>query len=158
MKKGLISILSILAGIAAGSIATSKVLRTAIKSKKEMEEKMISYYHLLNQWLSLSQEGKSLAEYFHNNEYKTVGIYGMKELGERLYDELSDSDVEVVCIIDKNADNMYFDMDILKPTDELPEFDVLVVTASYYFDAIETDMATKVSCPIISLEDVIYEV
>ena len=96
--------------------------------------------------------------YFEKNNYKTVAIYGMKELGERLYDELKDSDVAVKYFIDKNAGELYADVDILTPDDELEPVDAIVVTATYYFDDIEETLGEKVEYPIVSLEDIIYEV
>ena len=82
----------------------------------------------------------------------------MKELGERLYDELRDSEVEVKYIIDKNADAIYADIDVLTPEDELEEVDAIVVTAIHYFDEIEEMLEQKVDCPILSLEDIVYEI
>lgn len=158
MKKGIIAGISGIAGAVAGAAAASKAIEKKTKVSKELENKMICYYHVFNQWLSLKQEGKSLVQYFRDNDYKTVGIYGMKELGERLYDELKESDIKIECIIDKNAGSLFFDMDIITPEDEIPLMDVLVVTASYYFDAIETEMSAKVNCPIVSIEDIIYEI
>ena len=111
-----------------------------------------------SKWLTLKQQGKSLVQYFERNQYKTVAIYGMKELGERLYDELKDSDIKVLYAIDKNADAIYAEVDVLTPDDDLPEVDLIVVTPVHYFDEIEEMLADKVDCPVISIEDVVYEV
>ena len=111
-----------------------------------------------DQWLRIRQEGKTLVEYFEKNDYKTVAIYGMKELGERLYDELENSGIEVRYIIDKNADSIYADVDVITPDDDLEPVDVIVVTAIYYFDEIEEMLSEKVDYPVVSLEDILYEV
>lgn len=95
--------------------------------------------------------------FFTQNSYKTVAIYGMKELGERLYDELKDSEIEVKYVIDKNADTIYADVDVIEPEDTLEDVDVIVVTAIHYFDEIEEALGAKVDYPVISLEDVVYE-
>ena len=99
-----------------------------------------------------------MVEYFKKNEYKTVAVYGMKELGERLCDELKGTDITVSYAIDKNADQLYADIDIVTPDDELAPVDVIVVTAITFFDEIEEMMSEKVDCPVISLEDIPYEV
>ena len=49
-------------------------------------------------------------------------------------------------------------MDVLTPDDDLPEVDLIVVTPVHYFDEIEEMLADKVDCPVISIEDVVYEV
>ncbi len=162
MKKTIIKAMAVLAGgtagAVAGSAATSSVMGKILKEKEEWFNKVVSYYHLYNQWLSIRQQGKSLVEYFEKNQYKTVAIYGMKELGERLFDELKDSDITVKYIIDKKADELYADIDIVTPDEKLEPVDVIVVTATYYFDEIEEMLSEKVEYPVISLEDIIYEV
>lgn len=162
MKKAIGKAISLLiggaAGAMAGSAATGSVLGKRLQDKNEWFKKVVSYYHLYDQWLSIRQQGKSLVAYFEKNNYKTVAIYGMKELGERLYDELKDSDVAVKYFIDKNAGELYADVDILTPDDELEPVDAIVVTATYYFDDIEETLGEKVEYPIVSLEDIIYEV
>lgn len=77
---------------------------------------------------------------------------------ERLLDELKDCGVEVKYAVDKNADSIYADLDVHLPDEELPKVDVVVVTAVYFFDEIYNNLMDKVSCPIVSLEDVIYEI
>ena len=162
MKKGMHKAISLLvggmAGVAAGGAAIGKVLKKESKEKDELFRKVLSYYFIYDQWLSVRQGGKSLVNYFEQNGYKTVAIYGLKELGERLYDELKNSDIEVKYIIDKNADALYTDVDIVTPDEELECVDVIVVTATFYYDEIEEMLYHKTDCPIVSLEDVISEI
>ena len=113
---------------------------------------------MLNQWLILKQEGKSLIEYFNKNGYKSVAIYGMGEMGNRLYDELKDSEIELKYAIDKNAAGTYSELNVIGKDDDFPEVDVLVVTATFAFDEIEDELSGKVDWPIVSLEDVVYEI
>lgn len=157
MKKGIISkIVAILEGIML--VITRVKLDRKIKEKDEILKKVHELYMAFDQWLQIRQEGKSLKEYFQRNNYKAVAIYGMKELGERLYDELKSSDIEVAYIIDKNADRIYADVNVITPDEELEPVDVIVVTAIYYFDEIEELLSKKVECPVVSLEDILYEV
>ena len=162
MKKGLGGVLLTLAGMAVGAVAGVVAAGTASSKKiKEMADghaKVHLLYMAFDQWLRVRQEGKTLVEYFEKNGYKTVAIYGMKELGERLYDELEGSDIKVKYIIDKNADQIYADVNVITPDEKLEPVDVIVVTAIYYFDEIEEMLSEKVDYPIVSLEDILYEV
>lgn len=158
MKKGIGKVISVLVGGAAGAVAGGAVMGKKVKEKEDFSQKILSYYFIYNQWLGLHQQGKSLAEYFEKNGYKTVAIYGMKELGERLYDELKDSSITVKYIIDKKADAIYADVDVVAPDDDLEPVDVIVVTACYFFDAIDRDLSARVDYPVVSLEDIVYEV
>lgn len=157
MKKG---ILTVLTGIAGGVLGASTVSYTSKKTTGRIEEKrlkMTEFYHVLERWLFLRQEGRSLVEYFDRYAYKTVAIYGMKELGERLYDELKGTDIEVKYAIDKNANQMVSDISIVTLQDSLEQVDVIVVTAIHYFNDIERELSEIVDCPIVSIEDVVYE-
>ncbi len=162
MSKGVNKVLTTLAGAAAGAaaggIAARSVSSKKIKELLDGHAKVHELYMAFDQWLRIRQEGKTLVEYFERNEYKTVAIYGMKELGERLFDELEGSGIEVRYIIDKNADAIYADVDVITPEDDLEPVDVIVVTALYYFDEIEEMLIDKVDYPIVSLEDILYEV
>lgn len=155
-------VISALVGMAAGVVAGGVAVKSS--SSKKMEEmlqkgsKVHQLYMAFDQWLQVRQSGKTLVEYFEQHNYKTVAIYGMKELGERLYDELKGSDITVSYIIDQNADSVYADVDVVFPEADLEPVDVIVVTALFYFDEIEEMLSAQVDCPIVSLEDILYEV
>ena len=157
MKKLTIAGLSALLGASVGAVALESVQRPKIIKKADHTQKMTEFYHLLIEWLRIKQEGKSLVSFFLKNDYKAVAIYGMKELGERLYDELKDSEIEVKYVIDKNADAIYADVEVVDPEDSLENVDAIVVTAIHYFDEISEMLKEKVDYPVISLEDAIYE-
>ena len=82
----------------------------------------------------------------------------MSYAGETLVDELRGSTVTVVYGIDKNAVSLYSDVDIVSMEDDLEIVDAIVVTAITFFDEIEEQLSEKIDCPIISLEDILYEV
>ena len=66
MKKAIGKVVSVLAGGAAGAVAGSaamnSVMEKKLKDKHEWVKKVVSYYHLYDQWLSIRQQGKSLVE------------------------------------------------------------------------------------------------
>lgn len=82
----------------------------------------------------------------------------MSYVGETLVDELKNSNITVLYGIDQKADSIYADVDIVFIEDELQEVDAIVVTAITFFDEIEEKLSGKVDCPIISLDDILYEV
>lgn len=158
MKKGGIAVLSTLIGAAAGAAAVGKVQGKTINQKAEKVDKFKGYYNMLNQWLVLKQEGKSLEKYFTDNGFKTIAIYGMGEMGNRLYDELKGTSVTVKYAVDKNAASTYSELDVIDPDDDYEEVDAIIVSAIFAFDEIEEMLSDKVDFPIVSLEDVVYEV
>ena len=73
-------------------------------------------------------------------------------------DELEGSGITIKYGIDQRASNIYEEFDVVSPEDELEEVDAIVVTPIKFFDEIEERLSEKVNCPIISLEDILYEV
>ncbi len=158
MKKGVISILSLLAGAAAGAGTVEKLQKEKFQKAKNMSDKHLALFLLMNQWVKVKQEGKNLSSYFEKNGYKKIAVYGMSYAGETLIDELKGTRTEVAYGIDKRADSLYADMDIVSIDDSLDGVDAVVVTAITFFDEIEDKLSDKLDCPIISLEDILYEV
>lgn len=158
MKKHTVigSIMGIITGSIGGMILTTHLNNISIKEKNSKINKYRSYYEILNQWLILKQEGKSLEKYFLDNEYKNIAIYGMGELGNRLYDELKDSNIKVKYAMDSNYSGQYTELDIKELEDDLPEVDIIVVTAIFAFDEIENNLKSVTDCNIISLENAVY--
>lgn len=145
------------AGGVAGGLAINSKRQKEIEVWQKLSDKHLALFMLMNEWLKIKQEGKKIKNYFEKNDYKTIAIYGMSYVGERLLDELADSEIEVRYAIDQNAGTIYSDIEVYSPDDELPEVDVVVVSAVYYYDDIYNKLIDKVVCPIVSLEDVLYE-
>lgn len=158
MKKGIISVLSALTGAVVGAGTAAKVSGETARKAQNMSDKHLALFLMMNQWVKVKQEGKNLSTYFEKNGYKKIAVYGMSYVGERLLDELKHSGIEVAYGIDKNVDGIYADVDIVSVEDALEDVDVIVVTAITFFDDIEEALSSKVDCPIISLEDILYEV
>ena len=162
MKKGTVGVLSLLAGavggLAGGAIGVSEITSKEMTRRKQMSDKHLALFLMMNQWVKVKQGGKKLSSYFEKNGYKRIAIYGMSYAGETLVDELTGTGVQVAYGIDQKAGMLYADVDIVSVDDNLEPVDVVVVTAITFFDEIEEKLSEKVSCPIISLEDILYEV
>lgn len=158
MKKKVMSLLLGTAGTISGFAGGMYLAGKETSKTEDKRKKMVEFYNLLLEWLSVKQQGKNLTSYFIKNNYKTVAIYGMKELGERLYYELKDSDIQVKYAIDKKADDIISDVTILNPDDSLEPVDVVVVTAIHYFDEIESELSGAIDADIVSLEDVVFNI
>lgn len=158
MKKWMLSLLSAVMGVVAGAGITSRLTEKTIKKNSDMSDKHLALFLMMNEWVKVKQEGKNLAEYFVEKGYKRIAIYGMSYAGETLLDELNDTDIEVVYAIDKNAKSIYLDIDTVTIESDLQEVDVVVVTAITFFDDIEEKLKEKLECPIVSLEDILYEI
>ncbi|NDO50859.1 hypothetical protein FMM75_16130 [Lachnospiraceae bacterium MD335] len=137
-------------------LAAKKIRGYVVKYKSEAE-KYFSLFLMLDQWFGFKQEGKQTEKFFADRNIKKIAIYGMAQMGETLYKELADTEIEVLYAIDKNAGELYVHCcDVLKPTDDLPAVDAVIVTPFAYFKQIKSELKRKISCPVFSIEDVIY--
>ena len=160
MKKGFFALIGATAGtiLGVGSTMIYKSKKENVDDTQKKVDKFRGYYNILNQWLLLKQEGKSIEKYFIDNKYQSIAIYGMGEMGNRLYDELKDSDIEIKYAVDQYATRVYTELKVLDKEDDLEAVDVMIVTSTFAFDEIEEELNQKVDFPIISLEDVIFDI
>ena len=157
VKNVLLVLSGLAAGVATDELTLGKMRQKSIDKAVDTNKKFAEFYSILLRWLKVRQEGRSLAGYLREQGYKKIAIYGMKELGVALLDELRGSEVEVAYTIDMDADNIYVAADVYKPDEELEPVDAIVVTAVHYYKDIKNNMEKKMGCPVISLEDVVWE-
>ena len=149
------------AGLVIGSVVGASVVWKLKDKQKDTKDtnaqKYLTLFRYMNQYLVTKQRGKSIVDYFNDNGIKTVAIYGMSHIGQRIIDDLQGSNIKVLYGIDRRADRLTYEMDIYKPEDELPEVDAILVTA-YDFDEIEEALSQKVDYQIIDFNDLIFRI
>lgn len=157
MKKKYLFLIGILmGGVTGAGIAFQTALKDIIKWKR-LSDKHLELFLLMNQWVQIKQEGKNLAEYLIKYNFKTIALYGMSYIGERVIEELKDSEVKIAYGIDKNSAKIYTDIEVVNPDDVSEGVDAVIVTSIFFINEIEKELGTKLSCPIISLENILSE-
>lgn len=126
--------------------------------KKIVIEKLNRFYYLLSHWVLLKQNNYNIADLLVSKGIRSVAIYGMKELGELICRELEGTEVKVLYTIDKNKDGIYTKYPLFSPDDSLEKTDAIIVTAIYEYPSIKEYLCKRVEYPVISLEDLVYEV
>ena len=158
MKKEILSaFVGAVLGMAGGA---GIVLKAEVKERfalKELSDKHLALFMMMNQWVRVKQEGKSVADYLKRNNFTTVAVYGMSYVGERFIKEVKNSKIQVAYGIDRNAGGIYADIEVVTPDDHLKEVDAVIVTSIFFMNEIERALSAKLSCPILSLEDILYE-
>ena len=157
IKKCFKMIIPFVAGMAIGMILTTKKVNKALKLFRVNAKKEQLLCTMLHEWILIKIKKKRISDYLKQNGYSAIAIYGMNMIGELLVDELNDSDIEIKYGIDKRAEYIDAEIDMLKPDSELPDIDAVVVTAAAYFDEIKLSRASKLDCPILSLETILHE-
>lgn len=157
---GIIAGLGTIAGIGIGAgLMLRRTSHKSLTDDTKETERLKSYFNLLYSWLMLKQEKRSLEEYFVDHKIKTIAIYGMGSIGSCLYNELKNSEIEVKYAIDRNASSVYENIEILNIDNKIfPSVDAVVVTPVHVFSEINSTLSSMFDCPIISLENIMYEV
>ena len=109
-------------------------------------------------WLNLKNQEISLAEYMNRQGYKRIAIYGVTNLGKRLYQDLSKEHVEVSCFIDINASYLDGPVPIYLPEEELPEMDVVIISLVQDEKQIRKMLREKMTTEIRTIAELIEEV
>lgn len=109
-------------------------------------------------WICLLQDGKSVVQYFKDNNIQEITLYGMGELGKRLYKDLQESGVIVKYVIDRDKKLQNEKYTLLSPEDDFPQLETIVVTAPFEFQEIREALSKKTDAKIISLKEIIDEV
>lgn len=149
---------TILMALLISMLSYIKFLMTKLIVTQQMSDKHLALYLMMNQWIKIKEDGKELSTYFEQMGYQEIAIYGMSYAGERLFEQLSKSNIKVKYGIDRKSNCNCGNLKIMLPDDKLDNVDAIVVTSIKSFSEIEKMLHQIVTCPILSLEDILYEV
>lgn len=153
-KSTVLLIMSLVCGAAGFRCWYKKVFRKT----KERADRYFMLFRMMDRWVRIHQEGRTLLSFFVQEGYQKIAIYGIGYAGETLLDELKDTGIQVAYGIDKNSELVCGDLEILSIDDYLENVDAVIVTAVADFGEIKKQLKRKMNCPILSLDNIIYEV
>lgn len=119
------------------------------------------YYELLLKWFNNKKVKKNIDDYFNNNKYEKVAIYGFGTLGKLFYDEVKKSNIQVCYFIDKNADKFSsneYDIAVIEPKKNMEQekVDCIVVSPIAHYRDIYNMLKNEFKEEnIVSLEDIV---
>ncbi len=150
-------VLCLLAGLFTGMNIADRYNRPMYEAAVKSSDRFQEYYMIMNQWLIAKQSDCSILDFFHDRGYRNIAIYGLTELGNRLYDELKSSDVNVVCAVDAGLftcpypELKLFRLSDFELSDESKEIDAIIVTPTFAFDSIKNQLSEYISADIIPI-------
>lgn len=116
------------------------------------------YLKLFDNWLILIERGDCIERFLKEKNIKSIAIYGYGNIGRHLMIQLSDSDIQIKYVIDKNRDGILTnDIPCYLPTQDMPGVDAIVVTPICEYLEIKNSLEKFTQASIISIEDIIYE-
>lgn len=124
----------------------------------DQNNKNSCYMNLLDQWMTLKEKNVFIADWLRVEGYSNVAIYGYGMLGRHLYTELLSSKVEVEYLIDQQGNKLHTECKVYLPSETLPQVDLVIVTAVYYYEEIYHKLKDKGIPQVVSLQTILYEV
>lgn len=120
-------------------------------------DKFEMYYNLLERWLTVHEEGRTIAEILAERDIFTIALYGLGKIGKHVISELKGSSVTVSYVIDRSKSGMYDSITVKRIDDTLLKVDAVIVAVVDEFEEIEEMLGKHITFPIISLEEILYE-
>ena len=126
-----------------------------IEMQKNLQ-KSVLFYWALTRWMDLKIRGGSTADILKKLGYSRIAVYGYAELGQLLCRELTGTEVDVSYVIDKKVkDTKMKNLPVYFLQNDLPDVDVIVVTAIYYFDEIQKELLQMGYNNVVSLRELL---
>ncbi len=95
--------------------------------RREIEKKLVSDQRLYDDLQCVLNDFSSISEYLRKNHVNKIGIYGLGVYGILLLDEMILDGISIECCIDRQKSGQVREIEILKPSDKLPDIDLLIV-------------------------------
>lgn len=116
-------------------------------------------FDVVNGLLTLEQNGKTIEEFFVDNDVHNVIIYGLGTVGYRVYEAVKKTDVNIVCAIDQYANEMEIEGLSVMQKDQLSALDsqadlIIVTPMAYYWD-IKSDLERITNIDVISIGEIV---
>lgn len=126
------------------------------KNKDRIVNKYQSYYKLLLAWLTSMENGQSICNYLKEKGYINIAIYGGRDIGEHLINQLANTGISVDYIIDRSINQANIcQIPVYSMNDKLITVDAIIVTPIWDYENIKEQLLGKVDCPIISIKDIL---
>lgn len=111
-------------------------------------------------WMDLREKDYSINNFFLSRNVQKVGIYGYGILGRHLIWELEQSNIDIMCILDRRAEsikNAHYPLYLPEDIGNIDQPDLIVVCAVNDFDVIEASLCEKTHVSLISMDTILKE-
>lgn len=153
--KGLVATFLIFGMSAAASKIYIRKKDGKIQAQKALLRKQEEMLRTYEAWMNKTRKKKTLDFFFHTNNYRTAAIYGLGRVGRQLYKELLRSDIQVLYGIDRKV-KCYDGLRCYEPDEDLPEVDLIIIAVPDEAQDIAEELRKNVSCPVWSINDLLF--
>lgn len=134
--------------------------------KKLISKRIISNKHddllgrkllkgVLSRWEYIENNKYSISDFFIQNRFEKVAIYGMAYLGCKLYDELEGKGIQIEYVIDRTPGLLDKALTTYKPEDSFPEVNCIIITALKEEEQIKTFLQQKYDYQVYGISQIL---
>lgn len=126
---------------------------------KEKRLKMFEeFFHIFDQWMTLHEDGVTLAMILEKKGYKKIALYGMGTMALHVIQDLKNSSVKVLYIIEKEKESYYTDIEIKTLKDDnLPKVDMIIYTLELKNKTVLDALHEQTGAKICGLGEVVFD-
>lgn len=157
MQTFLLCMTFLVIGFIAGIICICRYIDWQHGRDKKSTERLNRYINMLNQWLILKEIGVGVYSTLNQSNIKCIAVYGMGIYGRHLVRELQNVNLENLYGIDRKKMSPYRGVSVFGLTEGLPPVDIIINTVITEHESICEVLKRYFECPIVNLEDVLFE-
>ncbi|MCM1154132.1 MAG: hypothetical protein NC489_15090 [Ruminococcus flavefaciens] len=127
-----------------------------LENSQKRTDKFISYFNLLDRWMTCKEQEHPFTRFFDENDIKSVAIYGLGKIGRHLKYELEKAGITISYVIDEEAYVIDRKEEYYNLRDNLPIVDIVVVTPIYEYEEIRKKILNNNNkLKVVSIEKII---
>lgn len=105
-------------------------------------------------WMKLKNDNSGVFAFIRDSGFERVVVYGLGSLGRSLCGELCAQNIDVPYVMDRRK-GIPCGYPLYAIEDDLPDADLIIVTAISAYEEVREKLSKKMCCPILSLDDII---
>lgn len=136
------------------------ITRKELEREKAGVKKMGGVLALANQIIRANSRGKTISGNIEELGIRTVAIYGMGEIGERMMEDiLLNSSVKLLYGIDVKASELYMAVPVytLDQAAGMEKPDLILLTVGGGSDSLKKEIREKMSCEVMTIGELLCE-
>ncbi len=139
-----------------GGLEKSRIDYSTLESDRRDKHEL--YLNIMDQWMLLYENGRTISAYLGSFGYKRILVYGGGVLGRHLVEDLQRGGLDVVGIVDRNPDGIGLKNNKYRPEDQWPEYDCFIITSVFYKDEILHEISYERIHDCFSIDYIIDEI
>lgn len=157
MLKAVATVMEKYDGIEPVKHSKGKTVGRELQWERKRGYKFFKMQELFHNWLLLKEQRKSLVDWLKAHNYLNIAVYGIGTVGKHFLTEVANTEINVKYLIDNRKGEITANIPVYDMLDDFSDCDAIIVSVVDEYWEIAQRLKEKVSCPIISLAEIVLE-